>query len=105
ADGVQFRAADARAYTADGRSRDMADTLDAMITLNHSTRPLALDIQNAPSRKRSFIGLSAHTAEELGLAKLLGADFVVLGHVLDTPSHPGRKGVGWERFAQLAGGA
>lgn len=50
---------------------------------------------------RRLIAVSAHDAEDLAAARTLGADFAVLGHVLDTPSHPGVPGMGWTRFAQL----
>ncbi|SHH21379.1 Nudix family hydrolase [Pollutimonas bauzanensis] len=52
-----------------------------------------------------LLGVSAHDAEDLLAARALNADFAVLGHVLDTPSHPGRPGMGWERYAALAGQA
>jgi len=29
-------------------------------------------------------------------------DFIVVGHVLDTPSHPDTPAMGWARFAELA---
>ncbi|OYV49054.1 MAG: NUDIX hydrolase, partial [Burkholderiales bacterium 21-58-4] len=49
-----------------------------------------------------LVGVSAHTTEDLAAARRLNADFVVLGHVLATPSHPDQPGMGWARFAQLA---
>jgi len=70
ADGVHFRAADARAW-----------------------------IDSAQARPQGLVGVSAHHAEELATARALGADFAVLGHVLDTPSHPGQAGMGWQAFA------
>jgi 8-oxo-dGTP diphosphatase len=44
---------------------------------------------------------SCHDAVELKQAKNLGVDFVVLGPVCTTPSHPGMHGMGWEKFASL----
>jgi 8-oxo-dGTP diphosphatase len=49
-----------------------------------------------------LVGVSVHTAADLPLAHAAGADFVVLGHVLETPSHPDRPGMGWDRFAAIA---
>lgn len=48
-----------------------------------------------------LVGASCHDAAELARAQALGADFVVLGPVLPTPSHPGAAGMGWEKFAAL----
>lgn len=50
----------------------------------------------------SLVGVSAHSREDLALARALKADFAVLGHVLDTPSHPQQPGHGWDWFATLA---
>ena len=44
---------------------------------------------------------SCHNAEELRRARDLGVDFVVLGPVATTPTHPGAPALGWERFAKL----
>ena len=48
---------------------------------------------------------SCHDAAELQKASGLGLDFVVLGPVLPTQSHPGASHLGWEKFASLAAGA
>jgi 8-oxo-dGTP diphosphatase len=47
------------------------------------------------------LAASCHDAADLQRAKALGCDFVVLGSLLPTPSHPGVAGMGWDAFAGL----
>ena len=47
---------------------------------------------------------SCHDEDELARAVELGVDFVVLGPVLPTPSHPTATTLGWARFEELARG-
>ena len=48
-----------------------------------------------------LVGASCHDASELAHAEALGVDYVVVGSVNPTASHPGAAPLGWERFAQL----
>jgi 8-oxo-dGTP diphosphatase len=48
-----------------------------------------------------LVGASCHDARELAHAARLGVDFVVLGPVKDTASHPGAPTLGWRRFSEL----
>lgn len=48
-----------------------------------------------------LVGASCHDERELAHAAALELDFVVLGPVLDTPTHPGAPTLGWARFAAL----
>jgi 8-oxo-dGTP diphosphatase len=52
----------------------------------------------------ALVGASCHDEHELAHAVRIGVDFVVLGPVQDTPSHPGSPTLGWQRFAQLVHG-
>ncbi len=49
----------------------------------------------------AWCGASCHNAGELKRAQELGVDFVVLGPVAATPSHPGALTLGWTQFAGL----
>ena len=48
-----------------------------------------------------LVGASCHNEEELARAVSVEADFVVLGPVQATPSHPDTPAMGWSRFARL----
>jgi 8-oxo-dGTP diphosphatase len=48
-----------------------------------------------------WVGASCHDAPELARAAQLGVDFVVLGPLRATPSHPGARTLGWEEFSRL----
>lgn len=48
---------------------------------------------------------SCHDAGELARAQSLGMDFVVLGPVLPTASHPLAEPLGWDRFDRIAAGS
>jgi len=54
---------------------------------------------------RALVAASCHDARELAQATRLAFDFVVLGPVMATPSHPGAQTLGWPGFAALARGA
>ena len=49
-----------------------------------------------------WVGASVHDHVELQQAQNLQLDYVMLGSVLSTASHPGRSGMGWKAFARLA---
>ena len=53
----------------------------------------------------TLMAASCHTVEELGHAMAIGLDFVVLGPVKPTPTHPGAPTLGWDGFRQIAEGA
>ncbi len=50
----------------------------------------------------SIVGASCHDARDLERARVLGVDYVVLGPVKPTQSHPDAAGLGWPAFAALA---
>ncbi|MFC5489616.1 Nudix family hydrolase [Dokdonella soli] len=55
-------------------------------------RPLPVD---------RWVAVSCHDAAELAQAARIGADFVTLSPVYETPGHPEASPLGWERFAEL----
>ncbi len=57
------------------------------------------------ARSGWIIAASCHNAAELARAAECGVDFVCLGPVRKTPSHPGRQPLGWDGLAALAIGA
>jgi 8-oxo-dGTP diphosphatase len=66
----------------------------------------AEQLRGAPARPDfPWCGASCHSVEELRVAESLGVDFVVLGPVHATPSHPDAVPLCWERFREIARGA
>jgi len=50
----------------------------------------------------TLMGASVHSRAEIERAACLGLDYVVLGSVRDTASHPGHPGMGWITWADTA---
>lgn len=65
----------------------------------HLTARQLMHISSRPALQ--WVGASCHDASELARAAQLGVDFVVLGPVRATPSHPGARTLGWEEFSRL----
>ncbi|WP_397473911.1 thiamine phosphate synthase [Pusillimonas sp.] len=108
ADGVHLRAQDAAALA--NKERTAPEGI-LHTSANHeapangadpNSREYALTRRDVHLNPRRLVGVSAHNAKDLEIARTLHADFAVLGHVLDTPSHPGQPPLGWEGFSSLA---
>jgi 8-oxo-dGTP diphosphatase len=56
-------------------------------------------VQSRPSI--DWLGASCHDAAEMRRATEIGADFVVLGPVKETDSHPHAQALGWESFRNM----
>ena len=56
-----------------------------------------------PMRYDAWVCASCHNPSELIQAEKVGVDFVVLGPILETPSHPGSVVLGWAGFENLVG--
>lgn len=62
----------------------------------------AADLAAARDRPpHDWVAASCHTPEEIGAAATIGCDFIAVGSVLDTPSHPTGSPLGWEAFGSL----
>lgn len=69
----------------------------------HGLHLSAARLMQTSQRPASFerVAASCHSAEELAHAASIGLDFVVLGPVLPTASHPESHGLGWTTFREL----
>ena len=65
----------------------------------HFTASQLMTLENRP--ELNWCCASCHNSEELFRAEQLGLDFVVLGPVLPTLSHPELSTLGWQKFAAL----
>ncbi|WP_295626331.1 Nudix family hydrolase [uncultured Nitrosomonas sp.] len=70
----------------------------------HFTSSQLMAMSSRPDPKHGLCGASCHNAEELFTAEQLGLDFVVLGPVQSTLSHPGLPPLGWRKFAVMIRG-
>ena len=91
----------------------LAQTYDAKVLINgdiefsselgadgvHLTSSQLMNLSKRP--ETDWCGASCHNAEALFHAEQLGVDFVVLGPVLPTLTHPGISSLGWRKFASL----
>jgi 8-oxo-dGTP diphosphatase len=71
----------------------------------HATAALLARLRERPVPRDQWFGASCHSAAEILQACAVGADYVVLGPVRATPSHPGAAALGWAGFAALAADA
>jgi thiamine-phosphate pyrophosphorylase len=63
------------------------------------------DLSPADARRvmHGWIGCSVHTLDEAAAAVKEGADFLVVGYVYETQSHPGRPAAGLDLIRQTSG--
>lgn len=67
----------------------------------HLTAKQLMVLQTRPLPEDLPVAASCHNEDELRQAQSLGADFVVLGPLAETPTHPDRPPLGWARFVQM----
>ena len=92
---------------------ELAHYYDVKVLMNGDTelsREIGVDgvhfsssqLMAATSRpEANLCGASCHNVEELFQAERLDMDFVVLGPVLATLSHPRVTPIGWRKFAEI----
>ena len=68
----------------------------------HLTSAALMASQTRPAH--ALVGASCHDEREMDHATAIGVDYVVIGSVKPTASHPDAIPLGWERFAELARG-
>ncbi len=67
----------------------------------HLTSKALLETKMAQLSTAGSLSASVHNLDELRQAESIGVDFVVLGPVQDTPTHPGVDTLGWEAFEKI----
>lgn len=67
----------------------------------HLTSHRLMTLKARPLPETFWVAASCHNAQELEQAARIAADFVVLGPVAPTASHPDAAPLGWERFRAL----
>ena len=67
----------------------------------HLSAAVARTYRSRPISKQLLLAVSCHNAAELEHAHQLDADFVVLGPIQTTASHPNAPVLGWEMFESL----
>lgn len=60
-------------------------------------------LKQRPLPVKVWFFASCHTAADIECARRVDADAAVAGPLAMTPSHPGRPGMGWRSFKELAG--
>ncbi len=67
----------------------------------HLTSQQLFSMSERPFDEKYFLSASCHTPDDILQAKKLKADFILLSPVKETSSHPGVKGIGWQRFSDM----
>jgi 8-oxo-dGTP diphosphatase len=71
----------------------------------HLTGARLRQLRERPLPAAAWVSAACHDPGELAQARLISADFVVIGAVQPSASHPGHAGMGWERAGELVRGA
>lgn len=68
----------------------------------HLTAKQLLECNDRPVGHDYWLSASCHTREEINHANSIGVDFIFVGSVKSTSSHPESVPIGWEQFSHLA---
>jgi 8-oxo-dGTP diphosphatase len=85
--------------------RDPADVVALGADGFHVRAAVLRQLRARPVPADKWFGVSCHDAGEVALARGFGADYIVLGPVKATGTHPGALPLGWPGFERLARGA
>jgi 8-oxo-dGTP diphosphatase len=77
------------------------DLAQALGTGVHLRAAQMMQLNERPLPAEALVAASCHDAEELAAAQALGCDFVVLGAIKPTLTHPGTATLGWHGLAAL----
>lgn len=105
-DPARWRALVARAVQIAPAGVEVLVNSDVSLALEHGIGLHLSATQLMAQRERPVpaglpLAASCHDLDEVLAAQALACDFAVLGSVHETPSHPGRDGMGWEGFSRL----
>ncbi len=99
-------AAEARRLAARSRVPVVVNSrVDVALAVGTGVHLPELDLPVSAARRllpRALVGRSVHDEEGALAAEREGADYLVLGPVFPTPSHPGMPALGVERFREIA---
>jgi len=79
----------------------LAQCVDLSADGVHVTSRCLLSLSERPVAPNRWFAASCHNAKEIDRANQLGADFIVVGAVKATQSHPLSTPLGWTRFAEF----
>ena len=71
----------------------------------HASAAQLQTLRGRPVLESLWFGASCHSSQEVQLARELGADFVVIGPILNTATHPDHTRLGWTALRELVSAA